>query len=970
MQILHLDLKLIGDSYAQFRYFWNNPNDYQSYQLSLTETSDVIKKIDSIYNTRLPEDYAKTGQKLYNWLDGNKRIFRQELDKYQREGIVLVISTSEGLARLPWELLHDGQEFLVQRKPAIIPVRWVTDSQQLSFQNQPSNRALNVVFMASSPRDYFPELNFEAEEGSILEATKRSPLFLEVEESGCLTELGYLVESQEENFFDVVHLTGHATFKHGKPCFITETEYGEAKYSSAEDIAKELQFQHPKLIFLSGCWSGYSHDENVPSMAESLLSQGATAVLGWGGWVLDTGATKAAAKLYQGLSLGKGVTEALGETYQELIEVKARDWHKLRLYVAGSLPGALVTPLRKRGRKPAPRYQKTIEFRDPEGKLRVATRENFVGRRRQLQNCLRTFKLDSDKLGVLIHGMGGLGKSTIASRLWERLSEYERVSWWRQIDNSNLVEKLADKLEDADLRFALKDNKNKLKYRLRDLFKNFIEAGEKPFLFLFDDFEWNLEPRQGEYVLKPKAAEVLNALIWAIQEVGAREKIIITSRYKFQFELLSEFWVQGLEAFRKADLEKKLKRLENFNSGKIDKQLIERALKLADGNPRLLEWLDKDVLTCGDIDGKLSKLESSSEDWQGKIIWPELYAQIDEKMIQVLSHCLVFEIPVPMSALEVVCESISGCKEQLKRGVDLTLIDVSSEVKEPERVYQVSRVLPRIISSIKLPEAPEAYSFYEKGSEKLFELWGTTRNNSSKRWREIFRLKFAHKENPERFRQGLSSTLSFYYDNQDVHYYNLAHAAYWSELKEIKTELEELLQDNNLEEYLRHNNLEEYLRQSEWRKADEETLVIFYLTTVIFPELRQFQDLDGVTSFIYDDREIPRLTLEYIDQLWVKYSHGKFGFSVQKKIYQSLGGKGEYDREVYEAFGNEVGWRSGERQLSYSELTFSLDTHYTGHLPFQAWNHWEEASKCAAAMIGKYPVKYTRLIRCPRNMEI
>ncbi|MDT9340191.1 GUN4 domain-containing protein [Trichodesmium erythraeum 21-75] len=83
-----------------------------------------------------------------------------------------------------------------------------------------------------------------------------------------------------------------------------------------------------------------------------------------------------------------------------------------------------------------------------------------------------------------------------------------------------------------------------------------------------------------------------------------------------------------------------------------------------------------------------------------------------------------------------------------------------------------------------------------------------------------------------------------------------------------------------------------------------------------------------------------------------------------------MGGKGEYDREVYEAFGNEVGWRSGERQLSYSELTFSLDTHYTGHLPFQAWNHWEEASKCAAAMIGKYPVKYTRLIRCPRNMEI
>ncbi|MDE5069762.1 MAG: GUN4 domain-containing protein, partial [Trichodesmium sp. St4_bin8_1] len=258
---------------------------------------------------------------------------------------------------------------------------------------------------------------------------------------------------------------------------------------------------------------------------------------------------------------------------------------------------------------------------------------------------------------------------------------------------------------------------------------------------------------------------------------------------------------------------------------------------------------------------------------------------------------------------------------------------VSSEVEEPERVYQVSRVLPRIISSIKLPEAPEVYSFYEKGSEKLFELWGTTRNNSRKRWREIFRLKFANKENHERFRQGLSQMLSsgYYYD-QGIYRYNVADVAYRCELEEIKTELEELLQDNKI-----FNNLEKYLRQSEWRKADEETLVIFYQTRVIVPTVIAFRSIDSLGKFfLYDDRKIPRSILEYIDQLWIKYSHGKFGFSVQEKIYQTLGGKGKYDREVYKAFGNEVGWRSGEKRLYYSELTFSLDTHYTRHLPFQA----------------------------------
>lgn len=55
------------------------------------------------------------------------------------------------------------------------------------------------------------------------------------------------------------------------------------------------------------------------------------------------------------------------------------------------------------------------------------------------------------------------------------------------------MEKLVDKLEDVDLCFVLKDNKNKFKYRLWDLFKNFIEVGEKFFFFLFDEFEWNFE---------------------------------------------------------------------------------------------------------------------------------------------------------------------------------------------------------------------------------------------------------------------------------------------------------------------------------------------------------------------------------------------------------------------------------------------------------------------------------------------
>lgn len=87
---------------------------------------------------------------------------------------------------------------------------------------------------------------------------------------------------------------------------------------------------------------------------------------------------------------------------------------------------------------------------------------------------------------------------------------------------------------------------------------------------------------------------------------------------------------------------------------------------------------------------------------------------------------------------------------------------------------------------------------------------------------------------------------------------------------------------------------------------------------------------------VEDIEKFPCSDLRTIDQLWIKYSDGKFGFSVQKKIYQSLGGTKEYDEKVYCSFGDKVGWRQGRKWLSELQLTFSLDTHFVEHLPLAA----------------------------------
>lgn len=77
---------------------------------------------------------------------------------------------------------------------------------------------------------------------------------------------------------------------------------------------------------------------------------------------------------------------------------------------------------------------------------------------------------------------------------------------------------------------------------------------------------------------------------------------------------------------------------------------------------------------------------------------------------------------------------------------------------------------------------------------------------------------------------------------------------------------------------------------------------------------------------------LPCKDLKTIDKLWVKYSRGRFGFSVQKQIYQSLGGTRNFNSIITEAFGDKIAWRKEGKSKSYSELTFDKIAP-PGHLP-------------------------------------
>ncbi len=128
-----------------------------------------------------------------------------------------------------------------------------------------------------------------------------------------------------------------------------------------------------------------------------------------------------------------------------------------------------------------------------------------------------------------------------------------------------------------------------------------------------------------------------------------------------------------------------------------------------------------------------------------------------------------------------------------------------------------------------------------------------------------------------------------------------------------------------------YTRLRDLLAAQKWKDADDETYLV--MLKVVGRKDRDWITREELLNF-------PCTDLRTIDRLWVKYSNGRFGFSVQKNIYLQVGGKadGEYHEEAWNKFGNrvgwrkDVGWRKNKEWIMYSEVIFDTSA-LRGHLP-------------------------------------
>ncbi|MBC1222029.1 tetratricopeptide repeat protein [Nostoc sp. UCD121] len=760
--------------------------DYGSRRLDKTELAALIDLCEQNYYAQGTQDAQRResllqdlGRQLYQWLDGKEGWLKKALDEADEQTINLdLIQTSEaqglnpetervalGLAHLPWELLHDGAGFLIERQNlSVLPVRSVQQRQTQIIGVQ--NRPLRLLFMATSPEDpRVPPLGFEQEEANILQATKDQPLALIVEESGSLAELANLVQSYEENYFDVFHLTGHGiiytkkdygsllstgvTLADNTPCFITEDEVGNMQLTTVNDLAKAFRGRWPRVTFLSGCHTGQvANQGTVPSMVQALVKAGAGIVLGWARPVFDRTGIVAAQALYQALATGETVEEAVKAAQQEMIEKECTDWHLLRMYRDTRPIAELVTALRTRNREKLKFTAPEQEFLDENNQVKVASQFEFVGRRRPLQRCLKALQETSDQIGVFIAGMGGLGKSSLAARLCTRVqmqrSNFARVVLVGPLDEWGLLNKLSNKFERfADVPALLNEPKVSLKGRLQNFFEAIENIHNQPLLLVLDDFEQNIPTgniEDGSLRMTAEAYEILGAICAALEENGAESRLIVTCRYlKADTLPPHRLHLESLAGMSSSDIDKICFPLDK----EVRQQLrTQRIIHIAAGNPRLLKWLLEVIQQPGiAADELLNRLEATEQKFREDILAQTLLDTLEPEEQKFLARLSVFNLPVTVEIINAISPSVAS----LQKLVSLSLVESATTHPTQTANYRVTTILESLLETVLIQEEWQATR--QQAVREIHQAWWEENDNPTEvEALEIVRLGLLAKE--------------------------------------------------------------------------------------------------------------------------------------------------------------------------------------------------------------------------------
>ncbi|MFG2343703.1 TIR domain-containing protein, partial [Streptomyces phaeochromogenes] len=548
---------------------------------------------------------------------------------------------------LPWETLvvpGAGQPLVLSEHVELYR-RVRRESPPVAVQVAGPLRILAVV--ASPETDWGELLDYERELGRILDAVDPArsghDAYVRVLNWGSLAEIRAALEQER---FHVLHLSCHAQ----PGILLLEDERGQADEVDARRFMAEglPTNRGVPLVVLAGCSTArtttprdsqerppdeeeVSDGEGVsdsgadgsgradPSpegqaragLARELLARGVPAVLAMTEAVTDHYATELAAETYEALARAEHPDPLTALSHaRRTLEARRRrlpdntpraawpEWATPALFLAGP-----PLPLFDRTHG-ADRVPVAPEVMLDEGMV-VRKVGEFVGRRTELRRLLAALR-DPQRAGVLVHGIGGVGKSTLAAELLHHYGTQNRLIVPVSATTTRTVDAVLETLRHclstycltADLpetdplrrvAVALTDARSPWRNRW-DLVRRIV-LPRLPILMILDNAE-DLLTRTTSGDVRQPSDPALADLLAAWTAASPRTRLLVTSRYPFSLPQRAHgrLTTHHLGPLSLAETRKLIWRLPGLDALSPADQ--HRAYTDVGGHPRALEYLD------------------------------------------------------------------------------------------------------------------------------------------------------------------------------------------------------------------------------------------------------------------------------------------------------------------------------------------------------------------------------------------
>lgn len=422
-------------------------------------------------------------------------------------------------------------------------------------------------------------LDFERELGTILDAIDRAgrPGDVEVKilEVSHPEELG---RALREDAFHVLHLSARESCG----ALVLEDEDGGAVALEASSLSKLIidSGRPLPLIVLSAC----DETGSAPRFAEALAAApGVSQLLVLPPIVADGEPNALLARFYGALAkdVAPRASRVLAIAQREVERARPKRLGSRAILFVAAEEEPLVDP----ALDPCPLAAPAV--RRMPGPVRLLSLGELIGRRAVVRDVLRWLRDSSGaSAGVVLTGMGGVGKSAVAGRCMARMREegWAVAAVRDRASIRDIALAIAAAIEGAELAGAaarLRSDDLDDDARLR-LITSLLET--EKLLLVLDNFEAHLEPDGRAW-----RDEVSPAWVSALVRGCGRGKILATSRHPLP-GLNVHLEMIPIGPLSVAEIRKLLRRLEGFKHAGPD--VLTTIVRSIGGHPRMIEYVD------------------------------------------------------------------------------------------------------------------------------------------------------------------------------------------------------------------------------------------------------------------------------------------------------------------------------------------------------------------------------------------